>query len=163
MSLADKDRRGGAPPPGAYHPVDSTDRDPEPSLYPSVEGVGITRWRSPARSMLRSRRWKRGDRTAQRRPSPCVRYLERRRSSSWWWPSVTSVLPPTSPSSDLSSQERYIIFFLYENSPKKNTWDKRSMNTTLDITSFSLYRRQGRARVWPLLVWFLASLSWFPF
>lgn len=40
MSLADKDRRGGAPPPGAYHPVDSTDRDPEPSLYSSVEGGG---------------------------------------------------------------------------------------------------------------------------
>lgn len=40
MSLADKDRRGGAPPPGAYHPVDSTDRDPEPSLYSSVEGDG---------------------------------------------------------------------------------------------------------------------------
>lgn len=40
MSLADKDRRGGDSQPGAYHPVDTTDRNPDPSLYSSVEVGG---------------------------------------------------------------------------------------------------------------------------
>lgn len=40
MSLVDKDRRDGDSQQGAYHHVDTTDRNPDPSLYSSVEGGG---------------------------------------------------------------------------------------------------------------------------
>lgn len=137
MSLADKDRRGGAPPPGAYHPVDSTDPDPEPSLYSSVEGGGDHEVAIPSSEYAKIQEVEEG---GSDRPAKAFSLCEIPREKkilllmmavcNFCAAANFSILGPFFPGEVYN-------FFLYENSPKKNTWDKRSMNITLDITSFN--------------------------